>query len=194
MSQTEKTTILRAFIAEKLAPLGCQLDDESFFLLESQLTLSEAGRPEREEIRSVDLKTHTDGKVSAGMFSLYQVSQISLNDLFGLALKEAGVLMMHEDTKIKITLAFLAVVHDFFKLLNIELNESEARVLLAVYDIDKPAFSAADIKEAYRQRFVKPISADRLDVFLDAFVRMTILGFDKRTALYAKRQRIHLNR
>ncbi|MBK6931469.1 MAG: hypothetical protein IPH12_11615 [Saprospirales bacterium] len=194
MDQIAKATVLRAFLAENLSTRGHALDEETFRLIEMHVTLSETDRPESEEIRSVDIKAHTDGKVTAKMFSLFNVSQISLHDLFGLALKEMVILTMTDETRLKIALALLAVVHDFFKFLNTDLNELEAKVLLSVYDLNKPEYSAADVKEAFRQRFSKPISSEQLKIILDGFVHMTILKYNKRKELFSNRQKISLNR
>lgn len=194
MEPLSKTAVLRAFLGEQLGARGHVLDDETFRLIEAHVTLSEAEGAEAEEIRSVELQKHTDGKVTGRMFSLYNVSQIGWHDLFGLALKEAAILAMTDETRLKIALALLTLVHDFFKHLNTDLNETEARILLAIYDLEKPEFSTADLQESCRKQFTKPLSGAQIQTLLDAFVRMTILDYDKKKERYFRRQKISLVR
>ena len=103
--------ILRAFLTEKL---GSSLDEETFMILEEHISMAEIEQPESEEIRSVDLKLTTDGKVTGSMFSFYNITRLSLHDLFKMVLNAATGLLANE-TKLKITLAILAVANDFYK-------------------------------------------------------------------------------
>ena len=194
MEQIKKVKILKAFIDQKLEEAGYQTDENTFRTIEQCITLSEAYGPESEEIRSVEGKVDSDGKVSAQMFSLLNASQISMQDLFDLALKEAAVLAMDGDSKLKIALALLAVARDFYKLLNKNLNESEAKTLLAISDLGKNTYSLEDLNAAYNQRFSEAIPLEKLKGFLDGFEKMSIVEYDKKKDRYANRQRISFKR
>lgn len=182
--------ILRAFLTEKL---GSSLDEETFMILEEHISMAEIEQPESEEIRSVDLKLTTDGKVTGSMFSFYNITRLSLHDLFKMVLNAATGLLANE-TKLKITLAILAVANDFYKHLSADLNEAEAKVLLAIFYIEAETFSAADVQEAYQKQFGEAIDATKLNTFLEAFKKMTILHYDFSTQLYATNQSISFTR
>jgi hypothetical protein len=99
--------ILRAFLTEKL---GSSLDEETFMILEEHISMAEIEQPESEEIRSVDLKLTTDGKITGSMFSFYNITRLSLHDLFKMVLNAATGLLANE-TKVKIIAACNVIHH-----------------------------------------------------------------------------------
>jgi hypothetical protein len=194
MDQNTQSKVLYAFLSETLNAKGFSLDEETFNQIEANISLSEKEGPESEQMRSVLVKEATDGKYSAKMFSLYNITQLSLHDLVEMAIKGATVFTMANETKVKITLAILAVANDFYKHLSADLNEAEAKVLLAIFYIEAETFSAADVQEAYQKQFGEAIDATKLNTFLEAFKKMTILHYNFTTQLYATNQSISFTR
>lgn len=194
MDKNLQTQILAAFLQEKLAPAGQELDAESFALLADHLALSPIDGPEAEQTRSVELKQSPDGKVSGVLFSLYNITRLSLHDLVGLALKGAAIFTMATETRVKITLAILALANDFYKHIKLELSENEAKVLLAVFDVEPETYTTADVQKTYEQRFGTAIDLPQVNGFLQLFAKMNILHFDPLKQQYANQQRISFTR
>lgn len=194
MAENNQSQILRAFLDEKFSDSGTGIDDESFKLIRNYVSMTEAELPESEQMRSIKGEKSTDGKYLAKHFSLYNITQISLHDLFDMLLKGAGVFNMVKETSFKIILAILAIAKDFYKHMNQDLNETEAKVLLAISTIKPDTFSLQDVQQAYQQEFNTTIEETELQVFLDAFKKMTILRFNPQSKLYSTRQNIEFTR
>lgn len=194
MPQQQQTKILQAFLTEQLQQLDFALDQDSFRFIESQLSLAEVPGPEAEQKRSVDLEQAPDGTISGEMFSWYNLTQLSMTDLFGWVLNGASLFTMGNESKVKIALAVLAMINDFFKQLSAPLSEAEAKALLAIFDVEPEAYTLAAVQDAYQKRFGTTISDTQLQAFMDAFVKKTIVRYDYQTQTYTNRQSISFTR
>lgn len=194
MSQQQQSKILQAFLAEQLQSLDLVMDQDSFRFIESQLSLAEVPGPEAEQKRSVDLEQAPDGTVSGKMFSWYNLTQLSMTDLFGWVLNGASLFTMSNESKVKIALAVLSMINDFFKQMSAPLNEPEAKALLAIFDVESDAYTLKDVQSAFQKRFDTAISDTQLQAFMDSFVKKTIVRYDYQTQLYSNRQSISFTR
>lgn len=172
----KKTDVLRAFVTEKLAEQGLEVDDSILSALEGIVALEEGQPLESDEVRSIYLSEATDGKPSAKSIKLYNLMRVSYHDLTGFLLKESTILLT-EDNRTKIVLSILNLLHEFYPKLNFTFNEQDAGILLALNETGKKEFSAEEIPGLYSQRNGKNLTADQLKRSLDAFVALKVLRY-----------------
>lgn len=171
-----KATVLRAFIAEKLAEQGLEAEDNMLNALAEIVTLEEGQSLESEEVRSIYLSEATDGKPSAKSIKLYNLMRISYHDLIGFLLKESAILFT-EDDRLKAVFSVFNLLHEFYPKLTYTFNEQDAGILLALYESGKKEFPAAEIPGLYRQRYRKTLPETQLTRSLDAFVSLKVLRY-----------------
>lgn len=188
----QKIQVLRAFITEALAEHGYTPDETVFQAIEQCVTLTEVEGPEYEEVRSATIKEDSDGKVSAELFSLYNLSRVSFHDLFGLLITEATILTMTEDTKVKIGLAMASMIHSFWPKLTYKFNDQDAKIMLAIYQVKAASFGSEEVAIAYQAQFGQSVDAAQLHRSLEYLVDLDFLR--KSGDLYSPRQRMNYER
>jgi hypothetical protein len=188
----QKSQALRAFITKALAEHGYEPEEAVFQAIEQTVTLTEKPGSEAEETRSGHIKEASDGKISAEIFSLYNLSRVSFYDLFGVLMTEAGILLMTDDTKLKIGLALGKMIYDFYPKLTYKLNDLDAKIMLAIYHVQTPTFQVEAVAEAFEAQFGQSIEAAQLTRSLEFLVSLDFLK--KSNGLYSPRQRMHYER
>lgn len=164
----KEETALRAFIIEKLSEAGLKADETTIQALLAGVSLEEGEPNEAEEIRTIRIKEDADGRVTAKSIKLYNLLKVSPHDLMDFLLKEATVFIA-EDTKVKVFLALLILLHEFTPKLAYSFNETDARILLAINSLNVKNFAVSDIEDAYSRRFGEPLKPGQAERAVDFF-------------------------
>ena len=129
---------------------------------------------ENDETRSVTIVVDKDGTVSAESFKLYNV-RVSLKDVGKFALETSLSLLLTDDIKFQIVLSLLNIVDEFFPKLTITFNETDAKILLAIYQLNQQKVTIADVSDRYAETNTPSVSDDQIKRSLDLFDSKDVL-------------------
>jgi hypothetical protein len=172
----EDKIILKAFLAEQFQAHGLEINDAILKAITSTVQIEEGEPDESQETRSVKITEDTDGKLAAQSFKFYNIIKMSYHDLVGFLLKESGIYFM-EDDKVKIFFSILFLLHDFSPKLTYKFNETDAKILLAIYENDRKEFSVADVQAAYQQHFAQALSEEQASRSLNHFKDLKVVEY-----------------
>lgn len=154
--------ILKTFIEEKLRKDDYKSDSLVIKSLLSAIVLEEGESSEERESRSVKLVEDTDGKFTAESLKLYNLMSVSYYDLFGFLKDEMIILAgIPENTGLKIALSVLNLLYEFVPKMTRKFNETDAKIIMAVYLQNKQPFSIDQLKATYQEQFKVPLSKEQ---------------------------------
>lgn len=162
---------LRAFLIKKLTEAGWEVDETTLNALLSSVILEEGEPDEAKETRTISIKEDTDGKITAESVKLFNLMKVSYHDLMGFLIKEATILLT-EDTKVKVFLSLLNLLHEFYPKLTYAFNETDAKILSAIYFLKKEAFTVTEVEEAYSNQNSDLLPSGRAERALDFFTSL----------------------
>ena len=186
MNSQEK--IIAAYMAEKLN----ENDENIAKVLSSIMTLESGDSNEDEETRSIELKEDPDGQVTAKSFKLYNIMKISNYDLGKFLLEEIGIASF-EETKLKITFGLLKLIYEFYPKLTYDFNDTDAKILLIIFQLKKKSITPPEVYDLYLQNFTPSVSTDQIQRSLDFFKEMRVIKY-LGNGLYEVRERITYER
>lgn len=166
--------ILRAFLVEKLSEAGLTPDEGVLELMARAVTLEEGNPDEESETRHITIQEDTDKKTTAKSIKLYNLMTVSFYDLTGFLLKEMSILLS-KDTRVMVFLSLLNLLHEFYPKLAYRFNETDAKILSAIYHLNKGRFSASELSNAYSLQFGESLTAGQMERSLIFFDRLKVL-------------------
>jgi len=174
MEHNPKAT-LETVISEELKSSGVQLDDSAWQQIHLAIQLKEGDSDESQEERSIRIKEGPYDEVTATHFSFYNLVEVDFYDLLGLGLNAAPIMMMGAEPKVKIILAILKIVYDFYPKLEYEFNETDSRILLVIADLGNVVFTQETVEVAYTEKYNIAIDSKRLYRAIGFFRKKGIL-------------------
>lgn len=175
MNQNQE--VLRAFLSEKLQAQGLAANETLLNGLLEHVVIREGQSDVNEEERAIEIKKGTDNKTSATRISAFNLLELSFTDVFDLVLAGGGVTVMGGASKLAYTFAICALLNEFIKKATTELNETDAKILLALYQLGKKSFQPEELQASYVKEFGEPLAADQLQRSLDAFKKGSIIRY-----------------
>jgi hypothetical protein len=173
---TIKEKIIKAFIAEKLQINETEINEGVFNTINASINLEIGESNEADEIRSISLLEDTDGKVTAKSIKLYNLMRVSLYDIVGFCLKETSILFT-EDNKVKIIYALMNLLLDFYPKLTYSFNDTDAKILMAIWNIRKSTITIDEINASYSQLSSTIIEISQLQRSLEFFKTLRVLKY-----------------
>lgn len=189
----EKKEIIKAFAYNKLESDGFEPTEHALKSLSQHIQIFEGESNESEEFRSVDIDEDTDGKVSAKHFSLYNLIEVNFYDLFQFSLDGVAIMGMAGKPMFQIAYAALRVITDFAPKLTYEFNETDAKILLAIYHTKDKDFKVDEVSSKYLESFSEAIDQKRLNIAIGFFRKKGILRY-LGNDLYRKEERVSYER
>jgi hypothetical protein len=176
----EEKLILRAFLTEQFKPRCLEANEAILNAITSVVQIEEGEPDESKETRSIKITEDTDGKLAAASFKFFNLMKISFHDLYGFLLKESGIYFM-EDDKVKIIFSLLFLFHDFSPKLTYTFNETDAKILLAIYEhtdgIKNKQLDIPGIQQAYYQHFKEPLLEAQATRSFNYFKELGVLKY-----------------
>lgn len=166
---------LRAFLREKLAEAGLDGDEKAIDAIVAVARLEEGEPDEEKETRYIPIREDSDGKATAESIKFYNLMKVSFHDLSGFLLKETAILFS-QDTRIQVFLSLLNLLHEFYPKLAYKFNDTDAGILLAIYNLGKEKFTVPELLDSYIQHFGKPLPVSQAERSLSFFESMKVLG------------------
>lgn len=170
----QEEAALRAFLAAKLNEAGLEADEKAIAAVVAATKLEEGEPKEENETRHVSIHEGTDGKLNAKSIKWYNLMKVSFYDLRNFLLTELAILYS-DDTKAQVILSLLNLLNEFHSRLTYKFNETDARILLAIYRLNKDTFALPDLLDAYSQQFDTPLPASQAERSLNFFGSLKVL-------------------
>lgn len=183
-----KKEILKAFLEEEFRKQNIELDQATINAISSQIEFTPRPTDESEQVKSIKLKQDSSGKVTAESIKLWNITQISTEDLLKFLGKEIGILMF-DDTIKKIIYAFGMLLLEYYPKLKHSFNEQDAKVIFSIAKLQKKNFTTEELNQQFKQDFEEGISEEKLEDSLDELIEWKVV---KRTAAkqYALKENI----
>ena len=175
MNQNQE--VLRAFLSEKLQEQGVAADETLLNGLMEHVVIREGQSDVNEEERSIEIKKGTDNKTTSKRISAFNLLELSFTDVFDLVLAGGGLTVMGGASKLAYTFAICALLNEFIKKATTELNETDSKILLALYQLGKKSFQPEELQASYAKEFGETLAADQLQRSLDAFKKGSIIRY-----------------
>lgn len=172
----EEKIVLRAYLSEQWKQQGWTLHDDALKALLGAVQIEVGESDESKETRAIKITEDTDGKLAAESFKFFNLMKMSFHDLSGLLLKESSVYFM-EDDKVKIIFSLLFLFHEFYPKLSYKFNETDAKILLAIYENGRQEFTLNDLQTAYHKRFDTALSQEQATRSLNYFKELRVLKY-----------------
>lgn len=186
----EQKEVLEAYLSNLFKQQGETLDDSTLNALHQVVDLEERPPSEKESYRTLHGEVDTDGTVDFHSIKLFNLSQVSLQDLFSLLHKEMGILLF-EDTKLKILYGLGALILDFYPHLKFEFNEQDSRVLLAVSELQKNPFTKEELANQYKATNGSALEDEKLTASINHLKDMKVLvAKEKEVVVYQLKEKI----
>lgn len=170
----KETVSLREFLSQKLESVGLEMEEAVLQALSAAVVLEEGDPKEEEETRTVRLTEDTDGEITADRLHWYNLMRVSFHDLTGFLIKESAIILT-EDTRLKVFLSLLNLLHEFYPKLTMPFNQADAKVLSAIYFLEKKTFSLPDLEASYARQFSEPLPQERSSRALNSFAALKII-------------------
>ena len=168
--------VLKAYAAEVLKENGYQAEDEILDFVATHIQLSEGESNEEDEERSVDIHEDTDGTFSMKQFNYYNAINIRFYDIIGLGIESIPILALPIGSAIKIIYIVFKLIHKFHgELESDKFNETDAKIMYAIWHPKKKEFKQSDVKAEYAQIFKEEISDERLARSISFFRKRAII-------------------
>ena len=175
MNQSEK--LLQAHFESNFQEAGLTIDQDSLNALARSIQLEEGESNEEDEYRSVDIHQDTDDKVTAKQWKLFNTIKINFRDIFGLGVDAMPIMIMGTQPQWLLAFAVLKLIYKYISNpgLTVEFNEIDAKILLAIYKLNKKEVERDEIKVVYEKEFVEALSVERLGKAISFFRKQYIL-------------------
>jgi hypothetical protein len=166
--------IIAAFVVEKIHDVDAETANQIVRALNASVTLEQGNSNEDDETRSISLKEDTDGKITAKSMKLFNLMKISYYDLFGFLSKEVAI-GFTEDSRVKIIVSLFNLFYDFYPKFAYTFNETDAKVLLAIWQLNKKSFSAEEVLEEYAKNHTPSVASAQIARSLTFFKDMRVV-------------------
>jgi len=189
-----KKATLSEFLTHELRKQGFQPDDQQIKILVEAVSLQEGQSNEADETRSVRINEDTDGQVTAKRFSLYNLMEIRYYEYFEFGL-EAGLLFAdNKPNKLQIALGLLLLLNSFHQKMSSEFNETDAKILLAIFHLDERSITESEVLQTYHKHFDQDLTPERLSRSMRYFEDIRILKKEEEKGSYRVRERMTYER
>lgn len=166
--------IIAAFVSEKMHGVDAETASQIVRALNASVTLEQGNSNEADETRSVTLKEDSDGKVSAKSIKLFNLMKVSAYDLFGFLSKEITI-GLTEDSRIKILVSLFNLLYDFYPKLTYTFNEMDAKILTAIWQLNKKTITAEEVLDSYGQTNTPSVSTAQMQRSLAFFSELKVI-------------------
>lgn len=168
----KKEEIIKALFAEKFG----ETDEIVAQTISKIINLEIGNSNEDDETRSIDIVEDSDGKITAKSFKLYNIMKVSNYDL-GKLLIEETTLALVEDTRLKITLGLIKMLYEFYPKLTYAFNDTDAKILLTIYQLQKKSITPPEVYDTYLQNFTTSVSTAQIERSLNFLKDMRVLKY-----------------
>lgn len=175
MNQNQEA--LHAFLSEQLEEQGLAVDETLLNGLLQHVVIREGQSDVNQEERSINIKKGADDKTIASRISAFNLLELSFTDVFDLVLAGGSLTVMTGASKLAYTFAICTLINEFIKKTSTEFNETDAKILLALYQLGKKSFQPEEVQASYAKEFGEPLAADQLQRSLDAFKKGFIIRY-----------------
>lgn len=166
--------IIAAFVSEKMQGIDSEINEKIVRALNAAITLEKGDSNEAEETRSITLKEDTDGKITAKSMKLFNLMKVSYYDLFGFLSKEIAI-GLTEDSRVKILISLFNLFYDFYPKFSYAFNETDAKVLMVIWQLNKKGFTAEEVLEEYTKNHTPSVSTAQIQRSLIFFKDMRVI-------------------
>lgn len=187
----DKKQVLKEFLSKKLAEHNIEeLDEQSLDILYQHIEMEECPPNESETYRSLKEEIDSEGKITWESFKLWNLSQISFNDMFKLLSKEAGIFAFNDNTA-KVIYALWMLIIDYYPKLSRTFKGQDAEVLSVIARLPTKEFSAEELLTAYNETFGKKLPEDNLKRSLKLLEEALVIRVeDREKGHYMLREKI----
>lgn len=175
MNQSQQ--VLRAFLAEKMEEQGVTADLILLNRLTEHVVLREGRSDIKEEDRAIDITKGTDNKYAATRISAFNLLELSFTDVFGMVLSGGEIALLGPISSLAYAFAICGVINEFIQKTKAPLNETDAKILLALYRLKKKRFTPEELQAAYLEEFKEALADDQLQRSLASFKQKYIVRY-----------------
>ena len=164
MNPQEK--ILAVFLEDELPDfdISRKEDKQILMLLSESISLEQQVQDKNGHYRTVTIAKDSDGTISAHSIKLSNVFSADLSKQFKLLSKAVGLFPI--TVLLKFTGGFLAVLAVFIPMLQLEFNEQDAKVLLAIHKLHQNEFSVSAIEGEFQGLGFQSITPEKMNASL----------------------------
>ncbi len=143
---TNESSIIRSILLKRIGEKALTIDDCIIGHFSKAFEIKKGVPPEKGRTRKVKILEDTDGKLIAKSISLYNILTVSFYDFRDLIIKQS-IAFLAEDKQILLVLSMFNLIHEFTPKLVNDFNEQDAKVLLAIFQLNKMKFSVDELYE-----------------------------------------------
>lgn len=183
---------IKAFVAENAQGMDADTQQYIARALNAAVTLERGNSNEAEETRSVSLKEDTDGKVTAKSLKLFNLMKVSYYDLFGF-LAEEIIIALTEDSRTKIITSLFKLFYSFYPKLTYTFNDTDAKILMAIWQMNKQKWTADEVLDAYTQKNTPSVSTEQIQRSLNFLNELRVVKYLGK-GVYEQREKVTYER